>query len=75
MTKAKLLGKHLGGIWTYDGCTSWHCDDGRRSVRRCSPGVDQFDDPLPGCAYWLYGDGAPQPAEPFLHENGPVLFL
>jgi hypothetical protein len=59
VTKAQILAANFGGRWTYDGMASWHCDDEKRFVSRCSRGVDQFDDPLPGCDYVLYGDGRP----------------
>lgn len=51
MTKAKMLGKRFGGVWTYRGMKTWECEDGRLVVG-CSRGVDQFDNPLPGGPVW-----------------------
>lgn len=74
-SRAKQLGKALGGKWTYDGRCSWWCDDKKRHVVRTSLGVDQFDDPLPGCAYYLYGDGSPRRAEAYMQSGGTSLGL
>lgn len=66
-SKSKNLAKHLGGKWMYDGVATWYCDDMLRNVSRCSPGVDQFDNPLPGKQYWLYkSSGTPERAEKYL---------
>ncbi len=54
---SKMLGKSLGGVWTYRAPCVWDCDDGVRMVVRCSPGVDEWDNPLPGSECWLYGEG------------------
>lgn len=75
MSKAKQLAKALGGKWTYDGMSSWHRDCGTMHVSRCSPGTDQFGDPLPGSEYWLYGDGAPRRAEIHLEIGKGSVFV
>ncbi len=52
MSKSKFLAKRFGGTWKYDGICTWNCDDGRY-VARCSPGVDQWDNPLGPPEYWM----------------------
>jgi hypothetical protein len=69
MSVAKNLAKHLGGKWTYDGRASWWCDDEKRSVSRCSAGVDEFENPLGPAEFWLYGDGTPRRAEGYLPSS------
>jgi hypothetical protein len=64
---AKQLSKTLGGKWTYHYST-WRCDDGVRSVWRCSAGVDEFDNPVGPPQYWLYGDGVPRRAEQYIFK-------
>jgi hypothetical protein len=66
MNYAKHLAKNLGGKWTYDQMCSWRCDDGERRVSRYSAGVDEFDNEVGPPQYWLYGDGAPRRAEPYM---------
>lgn len=58
MTKAKILSKNYGGVWTYNGLTSWFCDDEKRHVARTCSSCDEDDRWPPN--YWLYGDGSPQ---------------
>lgn len=57
MNKSQFLNKHFGGKWTYDQWVSWECDDGKRTVIRCSAGVDEFDNPLGPARYWMYENG------------------
>jgi hypothetical protein len=63
---AKILGKRLGGLWTYDGRGAWHCDDGTRWIGRMCAGVDEFDRVVGPPQLWLYGDGTPRRAEEYL---------
>lgn len=74
MSKASSLGKHLGGVWKYDGYSAWNCDDGVRRVGRCSAGVDEYDEPLGPPQYYLYGDGHPKRAEAYLNPQLELLF-
>lgn len=75
MSICQNLTKHLGGKWTYHAPATWSCDDGKRMVVKCSPGVDQFDDPIPGAHWYLYGDGQPRRAEPYIGKHYlPTLF-
>ena len=69
------LGKALGGRWTYDGVTTWRCDDGVRSVARCLPSGCFYEGHDGECGhapeYWLYGDGTPRRAEGWMRgETG-----
>lgn len=53
MSKAKKLGKMYGGNWTYDGSTSWNCDDGKRYVARHAEYIDEVGD-AHGIRYVIY---------------------
>jgi|GEM_PF-4328808 len=72
LSKSKMLEKRLGGKWTYiPTLAGWSCDDGR-VVRRCSAGVDEFDNPVGPPQYWLYEEGkAPRRAEEFISVRAP----
>jgi|TARA_R100000093_G_scaffold66691_1_gene37926 hypothetical protein len=60
-SKAKQLSEKLGGIWTYDGMSSWWCDDNQRHVSKVhTGGFDINGEAMPGYGYFLYGDGAPK---------------
>lgn len=60
-SKAKLLGEKHGGKWTYDGVSSWWCDDGKRHVSRVhTGGFDVNGEAMPGSGYFMYGEGAPK---------------
>ena len=61
---ARRLARSLGGKWEYRDI-GWFCDDGKRTVMRCSAGVDEFDNDLGPAQYWLYGDGTPRRAEQY----------
>jgi hypothetical protein len=74
-TIAKRLSKHLGGKWAYDNLSTWWCDDNKRSVSRCSAGVDEFDNDLGPAQYWLYGDGNPRRAEQYMFKRPSLLTL
>ena len=75
LSKSKILEMRLGGKWVCShggGC--WNCDDGR-VVRRCSAGVDEFDNPVGPPQYWLYEEGkAPRRAEGFISVRAPGFF-
>lgn len=71
---SKRLGRLLGGKWEYR-YFSWHCDDGKRTVSRCSAGVDEFDNDLGPAQYWLYGDGAPKRAERWVMREHAAPFF
>jgi hypothetical protein len=53
---AKLFGITFGGTWKYDCEATWWCDDNKRHISRCSPGVDEFDNPVGPPVYYLYED-------------------
>lgn len=59
LSKVKQIEAVYGGKWKYDGWCTWNCDDGKRYVVRCSPGVDQWDNEDGPSQYWLYGDEHP----------------
>lgn len=70
MSICKQLNRALGGKWTYVGNSTWMCDDEKRMVCRCSPGVDEFDNPLPGPSPWyIYGDGPSRRAEQYVQRS------
>ncbi len=68
-TKTKQLTDMYGGIWKYDGVTTWWCDDDKRSVARTHGHFGCDDDDCRATAYWLYGDGSPQQ----VYFNSPFL--
>ena len=68
-SKAKTLGKRLGGKWKYGYPCYWHCDDGIRYIARCSAGVDEQDNEVGTPQYWLYGDGTPRRAEKYFQTE------
>lgn len=72
-SKAALLGKNLGGYWTYFAPCYWHCSDGIRTVVRCSAGVDEYDEPLGPPQYWLYGEGQARRAEQYIQKKPTIL--
>ena len=69
MSIAKQLGKTLGGTWTFAYPCWWNCNEDKRHIARCSVGVDEFDNPLPGSQCWLYGDGPPRRAEQYMYPK------
>lgn len=67
MSVAKNLAKNLGGKWSYDGVSSWWCDDGVRHVSRC---CSDYSDEYGPIEYWLYGVAPyPQRAEQYLYTK------
>lgn len=34
--KSKYFEQKFGGKWKYDGVCRWECDDGKRSITKCS---------------------------------------
>jgi hypothetical protein len=54
---ASLFNLTFGGTWKYDCEATWWCDDKKRHISRCSPGVDEFDNPVGPPVYYLYEDG------------------
>ena len=68
ISKSKLLGKILGGVWKYTGgpfglCRQWTCEDGR-VVRYTSGGyADEWESVLNPPKCWLYTPN--KPTKPF----------
>jgi len=73
MSIATNLAKTLGGKWTHVPFHGrWECDDGKRSVQRCSVLGGMSGDEHVGSEAWLYGAGRPQRAEAFMANRVPV---
>lgn len=45
----------LGGIWTYRAPCSWECNDGVRTIHRCAPALDEFENACGPSQTYLYG--------------------
>jgi len=54
---SKWLSKNKGGVWKYDGYSSWWCDDEKRHLARVA--LDASDENS-GAGYVLYGDEKPE---------------
>lgn len=55
MNKTQILIKAFGGEWKYDGTSTWHKNNDKIYVSRCSQLFDDEGKSPP--EYWLYCDG------------------